>query len=165
MLYERFRTNALGQRVPFFENAAELKEQCIAYFKNRDDSPFYKAEQLKKATAPQLIGKVIIPGQTICEIPVARPYTKQGLLAWLNVANNYFDRKDRVNPLPEDIRTVIEWAIQVIETGQIEAALAGLVNPMMACRLNSLSETTNINQNTKVSQVMKFDGQEFNFGE
>ena len=75
-------------------------------------------------------------------IPVRRPYTKVGLQCYLGLCDSYL-RELRNEP---QFLTALELIDKVIETQQLESALAGLTNAMLTSRLLGLVDKQAVEQ-------------------
>lgn len=154
-----------------FASPQVLAEKALAYFRWVDNNPFYKIEQLKKPGPPVIIGDRVIPGETLQEIAVKRPYSEESLCIFLGVNKRYFDRfKYERRPGGElesvegneDWLEVIAWIEHTVRQQQLENTQSGFFNPMITARILGLADKQIIEEtSTIVREVITIDGEEF----
>ena len=115
-----------------YETPVHLWMAACEYFEYNDANPLEKNEAVKSG---DMAGMIIA-------VPVRRPYTKVGLASFTGLTAGY------VKELKQDpeFSTVMELIDSVIETQQVEAAIAGLANPLIVSRLLGLTDKMEIDQ-------------------
>lgn len=126
-----------------FGDPALLWDEACKYFDWCDRHPQARYELVKyKGDA------------TEAEVPLGRPYSMDGLTAYLHVSNSYFRtaktqlrekvEKDAVTPVEVELLETIEHIEQTVRTQQIEGAAVGIFNAGLISRLNGLADTMNV---------------------
>ena len=115
-----------------YENPELLWAAACEYFEYVDSNQLERIEGIKSGD---------MAGMTMA-IPVRRPYTKIGMQCYLGLNSSYLrDLKD-----DSDFSAVLELIDNVIETQQLESALAGLTNAMLTSRLLGLVDKQAVEQ-------------------
>jgi hypothetical protein len=116
---------------PYKYSPEILEKKIEEYFNWCDNNPMYKYEVVKTG---QDAGKEL-------KIKVQRPYTKQGIVVFLDINSqtwqNWSNENDSNN---KEILAIVTQANQKITQNQIEGAGNGLFNPLIISRLNGLTE-------------------------
>ena len=115
-----------------YETPELLWAAACEYFDYVDNNQLEKVEGIKSGD---------MAGMTMA-IPVRRPYTKVGLQCYLGLCDSYL-RELRNEP---QFLTALELIDKVIETQQLESALAGLTNAMLTSRLLGLVDKQAVEQ-------------------
>jgi hypothetical protein len=153
-----------------FDSPDSMWKAAKEYFEWCDSNPMYRSEQLKKPGQPiQLPDGRVVPGETLVELPIKRPYTKKGLCIFLGVNQSYFrtfEDKHRKNPVAAE-RTkewlqCIDLIYDVIENQQFEGATSGFFNAMIISRQLGLADKSEVDTKvTSVKEVFKIGDKEF----
>ena len=115
-----------------YESPELLWAAACEYFEYVDSNQLERIEGIKSGD---------MAGMTMA-IPVRRPYTKIGMQCYLGLNSSYLrDLKD-----DSDFSAVLELIDKVIETQQLESALAGLTNAMLTSRLLGLVDKQAVEQ-------------------
>lgn len=115
-----------------YESPELLWAAACEYFEYVDSNQLERIEGIKSGDRA---------GMTMT-IPVRRPYTKIGMQCYLGLNSSYLrDLKD-----DSDFSAVLELIDKVIETQQLESALAGLTNAMLTSRLLGLVDKQAVEQ-------------------
>ena len=115
-----------------YEAPELLWAAACEYFEYVDQNQLERVEGIKSGD---------MSGTTM-SIPVRRPYTKVGLQCYLGLCDSYL-RELRNEP---QFLTALELIDKVIETQQLESALAGLTNAMLTSRLLGLVDKQAVEQ-------------------
>lgn len=151
----------------FFESADAMYKRCLEYFKWCDDNPMYKAEQLKKPGPPMVIDGHVVPGETMIEIPMKRPYTNKGLCIFLGVNEKYFNtfvnkHKSEYDKIRlSDWLMVIDFVKDTIANQQYEGAAAGFFNGNIVGRMIGLADKSEVEVKQETRQIFKIGDKEF----
>lgn len=126
-----------------YETPVHLWMAACEYFEYNDDNPLEKNEAVKSG---DMAGMIIA-------VPVRRPYTKVGLASFTGLTAGY------VKELKQDpgFSTVMELIDSVIETQQVEAAIAGLANPLIVSRLLGLTDKMEIDQRGELKATFQLN--------
>ena len=126
-----------------YETPVHLWMSACEYFEYNDDNPLEKNEAVKSG---DMAGMIIA-------VPVRRPYTKVGLASFTGLTAGY------VKELKQDpeFSTVMELIDSVIETQQVEAAIAGLANPLIVSRLLGLTDKMEIDQRGELKATFQLN--------
>lgn len=150
-----------------FKSANALWKRSLEYFEWCDNNPFYKSEQLKKPGTGMVVGDKFIPGETLVDMPVKRPYTLKGLCIFLGVNEKYFNtfvRKHEVKEIKvdrSDWLEVIAKIKDIVGNQQYEGAAAGFFQANIVARMLGLADKTEAKNETTVKEVIKIGDQEF----
>lgn len=132
-------------RDKLFTSPELLWEAACEYFQWSQDNPLIEIDYKGKDA-------------TKCDLPKMRPYTIHGLCNYLGCSASYFRNFKARNDL-SDFLEVIERIEQTIYIQKFEGAASGFFNPNIIARdlglsdrIESKSETTNINRNVEVSE-------------
>jgi len=125
-----------------------LWESALAYFKWCDKNPWIKTEY--KGSPPAKV-----------EIPIARPYTWEGLNLHLGVSKDYFGQlKKNLKEEDEhydDFLGVIEAIRDIMDAQKLEGAMVGAFNSNIVARYMGLKDRTDItSDDEKIDQVYKY---------
>ena len=126
-----------------YETPVHLWMAACEYFEYNDANPLEKNEAVKSG---DMAGMIIA-------VPVRRPYTKVGLASFTGLTAGY------VKELKQDpeFSTVMELIDSVIETQQVEAAIAGLANPLIVSRLLGLTDKMEIDQRGELKAAFQLN--------
>ena len=126
-----------------YETPVHLWMAACEYFEYNDANPLEKNEAVKSG---DMAGMIIA-------VPVRRPYTKVGLASFTGLTAGY------VKELKQDpeFSTVMELIDSVIETQQVEAAIAGLANPLIVSRLLGLTDKMEIDQRGELKATFQLN--------
>lgn len=154
----------------YFASPEALIQRALDYFKWCDDNPMYKTEQIKKPGPPlQLPDGTIVPGETLIEIPVKRPYTNKGFCLFCGVNDEYFNNFIAQHKSEAEKEVQAEWleAIRDIKSAianqQYEGAASGFFQSNIVARMIGLAEKTEnkVEANVAVKEVFKLGDTEF----
>lgn len=168
-IYDSLDRKKFGRKA--FESADHLYRRALEYFQWCDTHPMYRTEQLKKPGPPlKMPDGSTVPGETLVEIPLKRPYTMGGLCIYLGVHSSYFrnfESKRREGRAPtakyipiggddEEFLEVIDFIKESVYTQQYEGAVAGQFQANIVARGIGLADKTEIDQRTtEVKEVFK----------
>ena len=83
------------------------------------------------------------------------PFSLKGLCIFLGVSSHYFSefKKSKMFLSDPDFLEVYTWAMDVIETQQVDGGLLGYFNASLTARLNGLSDKQDMTLNATVTQL------------
>lgn len=126
-----------------YETPVHLWMAACEYFEYNDNNPLEKMEAIKSG---DMAGMLV-------SIPVRRPYTKVGLASFTGLTADYI-KELKTN---KEFSPVMELIDSVIETQQVEAAIAGLANPLIVSRLLGLTDKMEIDQRGELKATFQLN--------
>lgn len=126
-----------------YETPVHLWMAACEYFEYNDTNPLEKNEAVKSG---DMAGMIIA-------VPVRRPYTKVGLASFMGMTADYV-KELKTN---KEFSPVMELIDSVIETQQVEAAIAGLANPLIVSRLLGLTDKMEIDQRGELKATFQLN--------
>ena len=115
-----------------YETPELLWAAACEYFQYVESNQLERVEAIK---AGNMAGMLV-------SVPVRRPFTKVGMQSYLGLSSSYL----RDLKADKEFSAVLELIDNVIETQQLESALAGLTNAMLTSRLLGLVDKQAVEQ-------------------
>ena len=117
---------------PYKYTPEQLQKKIDEYFDWAENNPLYKYDVVKTGVDA---GKEL-------KIKIARPYTVQALVWFLNIDSQTWYNLTSEDQKNEALFEIATRANNRIKQNQMDGASAGLYQPMIIARLNGLSEKT-----------------------
>lgn len=114
-----------GQEIRY-ESPGDLLAQACKYFDWCDNNPLYKAELLRSGTR---VGEIV-------ELPVARPYTVEGLCVFCGISMKTFRQYEDNAAFGE----VIQHLKTVVRQQQIEGEIVGIYNTSILLKMQNITK-------------------------
>lgn len=122
-------------RDKLFETADLLWQAACEYFQWCDENPWFKNEAVK---AGDHFGEHV-------QVPIARPYTLQGMCIYLDCNTAYLRQfKASLGKEPSDFSTIISKIEEIIYTQKFEGAAVGAFNANIIARDLGLTDKKDV---------------------
>jgi len=116
-----------------FSSPVEFWEAFVEYVQHTADNPLFRNDAIKSG---EHTGKII-------QIPTQRPLTRIGFSSYIGMTWQGVENYGKEETY-KDFFEVYTRAMQIIDTNQVEGAIAGLYNANIVARIQGIKEQTDL---------------------
>jgi hypothetical protein len=126
-----------------FASPDEFWQAFVEYVQHTKNNPFYRNDAVKSG---EHTGKII-------QIPTQRPLTRTGFSSYIGMTWQGVENYGKLES-HKAFFEVYTRAMQIIDTNQVEGAIAGLFNANIVARIQGIKEQTDFTSDNKPFNII-----------